>query len=205
MKKKISFLMVAMLLFALLADCRAEEQNDFVYRNGIHFGDSIEDVRQKEPDTHQGLDENNLQATEMTLSGFSGCALNYFFENGKLNVIRIFYCRDNMYDKANITASFDTIDDGLTRKYGEPITGYNKMEIPPEGLIYLYRNKHKDFITILTANQRTVSCDGYDVIIEHVLAEGRSTNADGKEEKYYINGVTYVQVINDNDIVDNDL
>lgn len=133
MKRMIFILILATLIvFSLSVSIAEDSFVDFVLRNEIHFGDSIEDVMEKEQlnltDTTSTKREDNhvTYTSESTvIAGIDDSKVTYEFDENGLIIITYSF-REGLKGEMEAVAlarafDFDNIDDGLTIKYGEPM------------------------------------------------------------------------------------
>ena len=110
-----------MLMIAILLSCCAYAEEVFYLHNGTTFDMSFDEIKETEKNSGVELKEEInatsafLTATD-TIAGQPNSRLEYYFSNGKLKEMR--YVFVSYGKKAQITA-FDTIENGLIKKYGE--------------------------------------------------------------------------------------
>jgi len=134
MKKTLIILLACLLVigniaFPVFAET-AEEETGFTLRNGIKFGDSIEDVKSKETfaideDSSTIADDGSitwLETEEGTISGYDGYVSFHFGEDSCLDEMKYHFSETTLKDSCQ--SRFDTLRDGLTRKYGTPLGNY---------------------------------------------------------------------------------
>ncbi len=141
MKKLISII-VALLLVFFTTTAMAEE---FTLRNGIAFGDSMETVLAKETlevdDIEDGSDEGTSTDTEDddsedeselpyyfttcegTVAGIENSYIKYNFDANK-TLREVIYYFESYSSKDTSDSDYESINDGLIRKYGSPL-GYS--------------------------------------------------------------------------------
>ena len=121
MKKAVCMLLV----FVLMCPFAFAELEDFTIRNGISFGDTISEVREKETLTIKEADDEfpfTLTTVEGTVAGIEDSEIEYSFdEEKKLN--EVVYNFDTVYSRESADANYAAITDGLIRKYGSPLDG----------------------------------------------------------------------------------
>ena len=202
MRKLLSALLCVTLFFVFGAEAFAEEEG-FSFRNGILFGDSYEEIQNKEPQMRgHMIDDEYLMYGSVTLSGIRKCELDYYCRNDELYKISIFYGYGNT-ELESRQDEYNLIDEGLSRKYGEPETNLTKMDVFPEGAIsrYCFSDERK----VISVSQRIAEYGDYKVYIEHVLY-GSIYELDN--QMYYYHALTYQQVREEDrntDLIDNDL
>lgn len=210
MKRFFSYLVVVVIALTFMSDAFCDEFH-FSFRNGIEFGDGVEDVKSKEdtkPDTEK---ENFLFYPHLQLSSIGNSSINYNFENGKLYQIMIDYNSnyEGWDDTSSRTEEYKKINEGLIRKYGEPSVsdeeGANEF---PLGAYYWYKNYYESGSSVskelISFNQWIMTDKEYDVAIQHVLFE--------VNYRYCVHFLTYQKIASEesemnklNSIVDNDL
>lgn len=129
----LAVLSVSIVLF--VTKSRAEQTvtaSDFTLRNGIHFGDTKEEVMAKETipfrEGNHGLEEiaENELWTEFGEVAGSSFEINYLFdENDKLTEVvweRIDWTKEESDDE------YKRIEDAMTSKYGQP-AAENAMQL----------------------------------------------------------------------------
>lgn len=121
-KRLVSGFLAVMLLAMLALPAMAEE--GFTLRNGVQFGDTMEQVKAKETLEWNlaSCDDNSLQTEEGTVAGISGVTITYQFdEDGKLEEV---YWELPYRTSANSSDSdYSKIYKALAEKYGSPL-GY---------------------------------------------------------------------------------
>lgn len=138
MKKIISLLLVSIMLLSISGI--AEE---FTLRNGICFGDTMEEVLEKESfaidEMDDGTDEEEaassdddddedefpyyIETVEGTVAGISGSYIKYNFDADK-TLREVIYYFDSNSSKDLSDSDYDSVQKGLIRKYGSPL-GYS--------------------------------------------------------------------------------
>ena len=129
MKTKRIFLVI----FAILMFSTCVNADDFTIRNGIEFGDSIESVKEKEVlgyvDYIPEPDENNetyLYSIVGNVAGIDDSQIIYYFSNDKLYELDYFLGSGaNDTDLEHLKSNYETIYEGLVKKYGEPLDNIN--------------------------------------------------------------------------------
>ena len=87
MRKLICIFLVAILAF-LSSSIYAE--NQFAFRNGIMFGDSIAEVQAKETyELTLDDDGDTLSCSNITVATIDNSSIHYYFKNGKLNKLKL--------------------------------------------------------------------------------------------------------------------
>ena len=163
--------------------------DDFTIRNDIYFGDSIEIVQEKEvlgfneEDIADKNDIVNLTTKYGTIAGIDNSNIVYSFENDELTdiVYGIGIAKDNL-DENILESDYNTIFDGLVRKYGDPLYNNRKYgelysnlkegEYPIVTYAYNYASFVNNYSTItdinymLDYNEWVVKYDDYNVKID---------------------------------------
>lgn len=108
--------------------------DDFSIRNDIHFGDSIETVKEKEvlgfcyespTSDEDGL--MGLMSNIGTIAGIDDSQVTYYFYDNEL--CEIDYGLDTTERNLNtLKSNYNDIYDGLIRKYGKPLYNDSKKE-----------------------------------------------------------------------------
>lgn len=108
------FLVVALILTMICSFACAED--GFVLRNGIVFGDTIDDIVEKET-VLKRTNDNSFKFTGR-IAGFDDSECEFYFDDeGKLeSMLYSFDC----YSKDTTTSDYKTLYDSLVRKYGKP-------------------------------------------------------------------------------------
>lgn len=170
MKKVLCLLVLVSMLFSgsALAD-------EFVLRNGIVFGDTLDIVKQKETLTIQSSseDKDNNVWFDGTIAGMEGSVrFDFDEETGKLT--DMLYSFDSKTDKDFVDNDYSTLFQSLSRKYGTPlgnsggslhiITGL-AIEYPAT-IIGLYRYLIEGAGDFRDYDEWVVEADGYKVKID---------------------------------------
>lgn len=101
----------------------------FSLRNGIMFGDSMDEVRSKEKlpidevDATAEKDEDypySLTTFRGTVAGVDGSYIVYNFDDNK-QLREVIYWLKESSSSANVDAEYSSVNAGLVRKYGEPL------------------------------------------------------------------------------------
>ena len=117
--RKLFYAVVFLVVTCLVFSCATAEET-FVFRKGIQFGDSMDSIREKEKDSGVlSEDEGHLYYTEKELSGIRNSSITYFFEDNGLKAITISY--DTNMSSAKAEKDYQVINEGLIRKYGDPL------------------------------------------------------------------------------------
>jgi hypothetical protein len=154
----------------------AEEiENVFEFRNGVRFGDTREEIRGKEPHASipMEFDASTLTYSGLVFSGIKKSNLTYYFANEKLYYIEIQYYA-NAQPKEDFIKDFDTIDEGLTRKYGDAISNPADYVILDDGVIT--EKRYSDPENIVKMSQRLVPYGDNVVVIDHIVCLNQHGN-----------------------------
>ncbi len=126
MKRLICFLLLSAVLLASVQT--AAFADSFTLRNGILFGDSCETVKSKETIPFSDSDDivedegiRHIATLSGTVAGIDGCEVMFFFTpDDKLFEMKYSYMFVD--SKSEIENDYETIYDGLVRKYGKPLS-----------------------------------------------------------------------------------
>ena len=119
MKKLISLLMCVCMLLAGLGAAIAEAE-DFELRSGIHFGDTIDDIVEKETTlTRLNEESNEFQGR---ISGYDDASCMFIFDDdGKLEDMKYSFGSGVCYSRDRMNDVYLELYRGLVRKYGTAI------------------------------------------------------------------------------------
>lgn len=150
MKRILSFILAAIMFASASPSVMAageisgSSEEQFSFRNGIHFGDTVEVVWEKEekltPDTTYG--ETNVFKGE--IAGYKDATCIYFFEgdnNGMSDVYYSFDKKSGINSRDALTAAYDKLNESLVRQYGEPL-GFE------DGNFYLFKGRAIDLMIL---------------------------------------------------------
>lgn len=115
--KKIICIIIALLM--IFASCPALADN-FSLRGGIEFGDTVEEVKEKETAAFTEEESNCLKTESITLATIEDANIEYYFNDEGL-LTDILYDFRSTKSKDTASVNYSTLYDGLTRKYGKPI------------------------------------------------------------------------------------
>lgn len=104
--------LVLLLMFSLTTIALADE---FLLRNGILFGDTMEDILSKEKTLVRNSETSNTFSGRISGINDSECAFG-FDDDGKLKSMTYSF---DCYSRDNTDNTYDTLYDGLVRKYGK--------------------------------------------------------------------------------------
>ena len=113
MKKHILLAVVLMCIISLSSLAQAEE---FELRSGIHFGDTIEVIAQKETTLTRDSDTSNSFTGKIAGFSDSTCDFSFDDDNKMVSMTYEFDCFSRDTTKSN----YKTLYDSLVRKYGKP-------------------------------------------------------------------------------------
>ncbi len=120
MKKLISLILCLVCVMTLNCVAFAEEAEGFSLRNGITFTDTITDVLSKETLEIDEQTETSITTKKGSVAGIADSYIVYYFDDaGELDQVD-YHFPSSSY-KEFIDSNYDTINDGLTRKYGSPL------------------------------------------------------------------------------------
>ena len=135
--KKVFAMFLALLMLMSLCACAGTapeptveptpEPQDFILRNGIMFGDSRNTIYSKETFTFQEFLQDDDEyggylhwTNEGEVSGYDGTKIRFSFDkNDELKEMEYYF--DGIVMESYAENRYDTIYDGLVRKYGEPL------------------------------------------------------------------------------------
>lgn len=207
MKESVSLFMAVLMIGLCLSGSCALADDVFMFRNGIQFGDSMGSVREKEKNTgNLSEDENHLRYSELKLSGIENSLLSYGFQNDSLVSITLSYDCSMSIGKAK--SDYERINEGLIRKYGEPIEKEEDIKPFPGGLFErcepIFTEPQISQQNIYGKNQWMIPIEnGRTLVIEHMALSYSAflTYVLHILEYQYID----VSRVNTYDIVDSDL
>lgn len=171
MKQVFCFLTILMLILVISVSF-AEEANIFSFRNGIHFGDSKETVKEKEQAKPAKIkDADKLTFFNIALSGIEDSFINYYFGDEdclRYFIIRYDQSRRNLDNFNYHNQNYSIIEHGLQEKYGDPVDGDLLMV---DDSLALYLTKDYPEVTFLKSSQRIIEYDDdQQILIQHILA-----------------------------------
>lgn len=191
MKKMICLIVMVSMLFSQFA--LAEE---FSLRNGIVFGDTLDEVKQKEtlPIESSSEDKTDKVWFEGTIAGMEGSVrFDFDEETGKLT--DMLYSFDSKSDRDFIDSDYSTLYKSLNRKYGTPLGNTSGSLYIITGpaienaatIIALYKYLLEGTGDFRDYDEWVVEADGYKVKIDLVSYYVRDS-----DYKYsYYNAVSY--------------
>ena len=171
MKARYLFVALIVSLSTLLISCANTEE--FSLRNDIHFGDSVETVKEKETMDIDYVSEYTVRSEYGTIAGIDDSYVKYSFDDDKL--FEIFYVLGITLDKNNLEDNYNTIYDSLVKKYGKPL--YSNSENGQyiiqtsvfdtvEYALHVYPNESNTFNHLLDYKEWVIKCNGYNVKID---------------------------------------
>ena len=182
MKKLLSLILCVGLLLSVIS----ASAETFTLRNGIAFGDSMEDVMSKETIPIDSIDDEfgefdeeedypyYIKTEEDTVAGISGSAIIYQFDKDK-KLRDIKYAFPFSSSKDVIESHYESVNSGLVRKYGAPLgysdgTRYIISGSAIDGAVEAYRlNQLFGGIgDLLDYDEWVVNSDEYNIKIEQV-------------------------------------
>ena len=170
MKKTVSvFLILTILMVCIIGNTVAE---DFSVRNGIQFGMSRDEVKDKEKENGIGnaidIDRSELlRYADVKVAGIDDCYISYYFSLETM--IEIEYSLGGDYTKADKEihqkAIFDEMETTLKEKYCDPIHVSDGSVFP------LYTDAMNTAMrhAIMNYNEWLVNYDDYSVLIDEVF------------------------------------
>ena len=119
MKKYISLIMSLFICFSFVPSCFAANTNQFVFRDGITWGMSVDDVRRiegSEDNIENLLGAKYMSYFDISVSKYDSCELQYIFIDNILCAAE-YIIRPG---KGEVASASEYIIKGLTMKYGNP-------------------------------------------------------------------------------------
>ena len=173
MKNKLLFgWVICLSIFAIMSNCYAEYY-DFSYRIDIRFGDDMETVIEKDSMVGGVMRRDNyLRSYTFALSGIENSYINYYFYDNKLIEIGLLYGDVDLDDAIK---NYDVINDGLKRKYGQPVENIENIKTYQDGAIEKYNKYGENDESINNKNLNAKNQwiidvgEGNTVVIEHIL------------------------------------
>ena len=167
MKKVIAVLITVCLLLSVFC-AFGEAAEEFVYRENVRFGDSLEQIRDLYNRKIYQMDTTWLLTMKQSLSGIPGSSIGYYFDEDKLNKITNFYriSKNTGYDKEINLEDYRIIEEGLIRKYGDP-TPETSETIHYEGGGFRFYTFAA--WTFGEGKQWVLPYGNHNVVIEHVI------------------------------------
>lgn len=138
-KKLVSGFLAMMFLTAMVLTASAEDT--FTLRNGVQFGDTMEQVKAKETLTLKSDTDGCLVMEKGTVAGISDVQIEYYFdENGKLEEVMWGLPERSYADSSD--SDYSKLYKALAQKYGFPL-GYTG------GSCYIITGRALEGITLL--------------------------------------------------------
>ncbi len=122
MSKRLFCLLLTVMLIVLSLPSLAE---DFTLRNGIQFGETMEQVKAKETlgVNANNADETHFETQKGTVAGFDDVSIIYTFdEDNQLN--EVIWCLSITTSKDTTDIEYEKLENALKNKYGTPL-GYS--------------------------------------------------------------------------------
>lgn len=167
-----------LLIFALICITftAVAEDDTFSFRNGVHFGDNIEDIVSKEgTEGYRHTDSRGMDVltySEITLSSISGSVLEYYFKDDHLDFFFLVYGvqRLTLLNSSFHTSNYRAIEDGLISKYGEMNPEFSLDNIQTYYGCALNSVKTNEPENIIEWSHRELAAEnGKTIVIEHLL------------------------------------
>ena len=118
MKKILVWVVLAVVLVSCMPFALAEK--DFQLRNGIVFGDTMEEILQKETTLTRNGDDSNWFTGK--IAGYSDAECGFMFDDdGKLEAMRYTFGNKVCYNRDRMNDVYKSLCDSLKRKYGNPL------------------------------------------------------------------------------------
>lgn len=201
MKRYVSVIILTLLVFSAFS---ASAEN-FVLRNDITFGDSIDDVQRKETiplekidDTFDDGDEDQdypytISTKKDTVAGIGGSYITYKFDKeNKLREVQYFF--SEYTNRKFIDSDFEKVNQGLIRKYGKPLGFSNWTTYIITGgalkgadLVYTLMQLVDGIGDMVDYDEWVVFYDGYNVKIEQVCFYWGTSYSD----IHYVHSLSY--------------
>lgn len=119
MKKWLALLMACMMLMG----CACASAEEFSLRNGVMFGETMEQVKAKETlavNDELG-DEHNLYTVKGTVAGISNVNLWYRFDETTGELYDVRWELPNVTSADTNDSNYDKLYDAMVKKYGKPL------------------------------------------------------------------------------------
>ena len=150
----------------------AHAADDFTLRNGILFGDTMEDILSKETTLVRESDDSNFFKGK--IAGYSNAACSFTFDNAGGLAEMTYTFDDSCTSKDTMNEVYDTLYQSLKRQYGTPLgnTGGSCHLITGNALfrmaLYVYLLGGSDGYSGSYADydEWVVDCNGYHVKID---------------------------------------
>lgn len=117
--RKLFAMLLACLLMASCTLALADE--GFTLRNGVMFGDTMEDVRAKETlECHEDTEECMLYTEDGTVGGFSDVTVKYYFDEDTKLLKEVNWRLPVRHDVDASDSDYSQLYSALVDKYGDP-------------------------------------------------------------------------------------
>lgn len=117
-KRMVSFVFFLGIVLGISAACAESDISEFVFRDGIKFGMTMQEVCALE-EAEPFYATNEVIIYDDVKAAGKAAEIYYLFENDSLNQIGIFFTESHTNENLYIR-DFDAVDDSLCEKYGEP-------------------------------------------------------------------------------------
>ena len=187
MKRYIGVLLTMILIVGMCAIAFAD---DFTLRNGILFGDTIEDILTKETKLERESEDGNW--FKGTIAGYSGAECGFYFDDdSKLYAMDYCFGPNVCTSRDRVNDVYKTLYDSVVRQYGKPlgntggtvnlITGpaFERMSL----WVYLLGTLDGNKGDYYDYDEWTLNFDNYNVKIDMISYYYRDSNYD---YSYYI-------------------
>ena len=131
MKRVLAYILVFTMALCLCAcggasasgKASSKEAKPFELRSGIHFGDTIDEVKEKETSLrYVGEDSNNKYVYFVgNIAGFDDSTAYFFYDNNN-RVEEVAYAFSSVWEPDTIKRAYETIYNSCVRQYGEPLS-----------------------------------------------------------------------------------
>lgn len=193
MKKIVAVLLAAVLA---LAACSALAAGDFPLRDGIRFGDTLDDINRKITLTLEDGSKGKTNKVWYTgdIAGIHGEA-RFDFDESTGELTDMLYTFETKEQLPPTQSEYNLLREGLIRKYGEPLNNPDgkRHEVTgtafehAETLIRLWTQMLSGGGEILNYEEWIVEADGYSVKIDLVCYHYRNSG----DTLYYSNDISY--------------
>jgi len=222
MRKTVAVLLALVMVLCLGVNALAEKE--FPLHNGILFGDTLDTVKEKEAGkvTIQdgSKDKTNKVWFSGTIAGMDG-SVRFDFDESTGKLTDMIYTFNGMPGPSECDENYNTLRDGLIRKYGDPLGNTDGTIDIITGLAFeyaatlmnLYESMKIGTGDLHNYDEWIIDCDGYYVKIDLVAYYIQSSDTDYKINVSYHyfteadrdNAIREKENQNKNDLVDKDL
>lgn len=131
MKKILMVFLMVLVLSIIFTSLASAEEKGFKLRNGIWFGDSMDDVMAKETLRIQSVDQdNNRIRTEYgPVAGIDNVQIIYLFDSSK-RLVEVHWSPYNYQSKDKADSAYSDLKNALIRKYGQFLEEQENEDVP---------------------------------------------------------------------------